>query len=188
MYPTHTHTALHTNTHTYADVLKVLITIANNIFVVVVVVPDVPRFPTAARTNPCWNIIYTLNFGGYNAARNIQCKSASLHLRLHNVRPIDDFRFWLRLRIRLRLRLQWIKSYKYQLRADKTKLTWEIPKYYLALITFECSPPFPTQSRFPWRTNKILMIIIYGEEMIISFETEKWLWKIFINDKNWEQI
>lgn len=31
----------------------------------------------------------------------------------------------------------------------KPNQTWEIPKYYLALVTFECSPPFSTQSRFP---------------------------------------
>lgn len=62
----------------------------------VVVVPDVPRFPTAARTNPCWNIIYTLNFGGYNAARNIQCKLAPKQIAQYPHPPIRsipiDFR------------------------------------------------------------------------------------------------
>lgn len=32
------------------------------------------RLPTILRTNPCWIIIYTLKFGGYNAARSIRCK------------------------------------------------------------------------------------------------------------------
>jgi len=34
------------------------------------------RLATILRTNPCWIIIYTLKFGGYNAARSIRCKSS----------------------------------------------------------------------------------------------------------------
>lgn len=32
------------------------------------------RLATIQRTSPCWIIIYTLKFGGYNAAKSIRCK------------------------------------------------------------------------------------------------------------------